>query len=214
LPSLKTIRQEVAKTIRRLYEIGYVLDHEGNVSVRTALADTYVITPSQVPRYMIRASDILIVNGNGDVIDGKRNPSVETGMHLRVYSARPEVSSIIHFHSLHATALASLHERIPPFLEELVPFLGSDIPTVEYAMAGTDELASNVASGLKDRNAVLLANHGAVVCGKDLADAFHKALLLEKAATIYVLARSIGEPKRLPEASVEIGRELFNAMLL
>jgi len=211
---MRPTREEVAKAMRRLYDIGYVLDREGNVSVKTAVPDRYVITPSQVPRHTIRTNDTLVVNGNGDVIEGNRNPSVETGMHLKIYAKRSDVGSVIHFHSPHATALASVHETIPPFLEELIPFLGENVPTVEYAMAGTEELASNVASGLAERNAVLLANHGAVVCGKDLPDAFHKALLLEKAATIYVLARSVGEPKRLPDSSIEIEREIFKTMLL
>lgn len=210
----KLVREEVARTIRTLYKIGYVLDHEGNVSARSRVADRYVITPSQIPRFEIKARDILVVNGVGDVIKGSRNPSVETGMHLLIYSKRPDVNAVIHFHSVHATALASLHETIPPFLEELIPFLGENIPTVKYAMAGTEELASNVADGLMQRNAVLLANHGAVVCGKDLKDAFHKALLLEKASTIFLLAKAVGSPISLPESAVEIGRELFRTMML
>jgi len=214
LPSLNQIRKEVAKTTRRLYDIGYVLDREGNVSVRAPVPDRYVITPSQVPRYIVKASDILVVNGDGDVMEGERNPSVETPMHLRIYSTRPEVGSVIHFHSFHATALAALHETIPPFLEEMIPFLGEDIPTVGYAISGTEELASNVAKGLGNRNGVLIANHGAIVCGKDLPDAFYKAMLLEKAAAIYVLAKSMGEPKRLPDDAIEMGRELFKTMSL
>jgi L-fuculose-phosphate aldolase len=214
MASLGPLKESVAKMMRKLYDIGYVLDKEGNVSVRTDFADRYVISPSQVPRYLIKASDILVMNGNGDVIQGRRNPSVETGMHLLIYSKRPDVHSVIHFHSLHATALASLHETIPPFLEELGPFLGESIPTVGYAMSGTEELAANVAAGLTDRNAVLLANHGALVCGKDLQDAFDKVLLLEKAAAIYTLARSMGTPKMLPESTIEIGRELFKTNLM
>jgi len=214
MTSIGSLKESVAKMMRKLYDIGYVLDKEGNVSIRTDIADRYVVSPSQVPRYLIKASDVLVMNGNGDVIQGKRNPSVETGMHLLIYSKRPDVRSVIHFHSLHATALASLHETIPPFLEELAPFLGESIPTVEYAMAGTEELATNVAAALTDRNAVLLANHGVLVCGKSVQDAFDKALLLEKAATIYMLARSIGTPKMLPESAVEIGRELFKINLI
>jgi L-fuculose-phosphate aldolase len=214
MDSLKSAREKVARTIRTLYRIGYVLDHEGNVSARTRLADRYVVTPSRVPRYQIKASDTLVVNGAGEVVQGRRNPSVETGMHLSIYLKRPDVCAVIHFHSVHATALASLHETIPPFLEELIPFLGENVPTVEYAMAGTEELASNVANGLLQRNAVLLANHGAVVCGKNLQDALHKALLLEKASTIYLLAKATGLPKSLPESAVEVGRELFRTMML
>jgi len=211
--SLNVARRDVARYMKRLYEMGYVLDQEGNISTRTAKTDRYVITPSQVPRYLINPTDILVVNGQGDVIAGNRNPSIETGMHLLIYSRRSDVGSVMHFHSLHATALAALHETIPAILEELIPFLGEDVPTVPYAMAGTEELASNVANGLADRNAVLLANHGAVVCGKDLQDAFHKARLLERVATVYTLAKHIGEPTRLPDSSLEVGRELFRMML-
>ncbi|MBO3842648.1 MAG: class II aldolase/adducin family protein [Candidatus Brockarchaeota archaeon] len=214
MDSFKQAREKVARTIRILYRIGYVLDYEGNVSTRTRTANRYSITPSQVPRYKIKASDILIVNEVGEVVQGKRNPSVETRMHLLIYSKRPDAGAVIHFHSLHATALASLHETIPPFLEGMIPYLGENVPTIEYAMAGTEELASNVANSLTQRNAVLLANHGAVVCGKDLQDAFHKALLLEKASTIYLLAKAVGSPRNLPEWVIEAERELFRTMML
>lgn len=212
--SLDVARRQVAEYMKRLYEIGFVLDQEGNISTRAAQTDRFVITPSQVPRYLIEPADILVVNGQGGVVHGRRNPSIETGMHLLIYSKRPDVRSVMHFHSLHATALAALHETIPPILEELIPFLGEDVRTVSYATAGTDELASSVADGLAERNAVLLANHGAVVCGKSLQDAFHKARLLEKTATIYAIAKSVGEPKRLPDSSIEMGRDLFRTMLL
>jgi ribulose-5-phosphate 4-epimerase/fuculose-1-phosphate aldolase len=76
MDSLKLARERVARTIRTLYKIGYVLDHEGNVSARMRLADRYVVTPSQVPRYQIKASDTLVVNGAGEVVQGRRNPSI------------------------------------------------------------------------------------------------------------------------------------------
>jgi len=214
MDSIRRTQEHVARSIRELYAIGYVLDQEGNVSSRTAEADLYVVTPSQVPRYMIKAKDILVINGKGDVVRGDRNPSVETGMHLLIYSKRTDVGCVMHFHSIHATAIASLHETIPPILEELMPFLGENIPTIPYAMAGSEELASRVVNSLTNRNGVLLANHGAVVCGKDVRDAFHKARLLEKAATVYLLARCLGEPKRLPVSAIDLGRELYKTMLL
>jgi L-fuculose-phosphate aldolase len=199
----------VAQSMVDLYKIGYVLEHEGNVSAKANGSGSLIITPSQLPRHLIRAKDTLVVNDLGKVIEGNRSPSVETGMHLRIYSKRPDVGAVMHFHSLHATALASLHETIPPFLEELVPFLGRDVPTVAYALAGTEELANNVATALSERNAVLLANHGAVVCGRDLADAMEKAKLLEKAAAIYIYAKGIGSPKRLPDSAVEGWKSSF-----
>ena len=195
-----------------LYKMGYVLEHEGNVSARASGSGTFIITPSQLQRYLIRAEDTLVVNDLGKVIEGNRSPSVETGMHLRIYLKRPDVGAVMHFHSLHATALASLHETIPPFLEGLVPFLGGDILTAAYALPGTEELAGNVTAALSERNAVLLANHGAVVCGRDLTDTMEKAKLLEKAAAIYIHAKSIGSPKRLPDSSVAVGKDLFKRM--
>jgi L-fuculose-phosphate aldolase len=214
LEALTLLRKEVAETIRRLYDMGYVLDYEGNVSARMKGMDRYLITPSQVPRGTIRPEDILVVNGEGEVLEGNRNPSTETGMHLMIYSMRSDVGSVIHFHSVYATALACLHEHIPPIIEEVVPYLGEDIPTVDYAMAGSRDLALNAANALDERNAVLLANHGALVCGRDLKDALHKARLLEKAANIYLLAKLVGEPKKLPNSSIQVGKELFRLFLM
>ena len=210
--SIESLREQVAEYMIKLFEIGFVLDQEGNVSARAAEPQRFVITPSQLPRASIKPSDILVLDEHGEVLEGERNPSVETGMHLKIYEARPHVGAVIHFHSLHATALAAVHETIPPFLDELIPFLGEDIPTLPYAMPGTEELASYVASALASRNAALLANHGAVVCGSDLSDAFHKARLLEKVATVYVLAKSLGEPKRLPDSTIEIAKDIYQMM--
>jgi L-fuculose-phosphate aldolase len=214
LSSLDSLKEQVARSIVTLYEMGFVLDFEGNVSVRAPDPDKFVITPSQVPRATIKSSDVLVVNGQGDVLEGDRNPSVETQLHLQVYSKRPEVNAVMHFHSPHATALAALHETIPPFLDELIPFLGPNVPTADYGMAGTEELANSVSAALAERNAVLLANHGAVVCGRDLSDALHKAKLLEKAATVYILAKSVGTPKMLPDETVEIAKEIYKTMLV
>jgi L-fuculose-phosphate aldolase len=214
LSSIDSLKEQVAQSIVQLYGIGYVLDMEGNVSARTPDPDKFVITPSQVPRYLITPNDILVVNAQGDVLEGDRNPSVETHLHLLIYSKRPEVNAIMHFHSPHATALAALHETIPPFLDELIPFLGQDVPTADYAMAGTEELADNVSAALVDRNAVLLANHGAIVCGKDLQDSLHKAKLLEKAARVYILSKAIGTPKNLPEETIEAAKEIYRTMLI
>ncbi len=210
--SVSALREQVAQSIVRLYEMGYVLDQEGNISSRTEEKGRFVITPSQLPRATIRPEDILVVNDQGEVLEGDRNPSIEMGMHLKIYAVRPLVGAVMHFHSLHATALAAVHETIPPFLEELIPFLGADIPTLPYAMAGSEELASSVASALAERNAALLANHGAIVCGSDLQDAFHKAKLLEKVAAIYILAKSLGGPKPLSDSTIETAKEIFRMM--
>lgn len=203
MSSLEHLKVKVATAVKKLYEIGYVLEHEGNVSARAEEPDRYVITPTYIPRYTIAPDDIIVINGEGNIVTGNRTPSIETAMHLKIYSIRPDVKAIIHFHSPNATALATLHVSIPPFLEELVHFLGKEVPTVAYAPAGSKELALKVAEALSKRNAALLANHGAVVCGSDLDDALYKAKLLEKASMIYILAKKLGEPKKLPESIIK-----------
>jgi len=158
----------------------------------------------------MKSEDILIIDMEGKVIEGERNPSVEKKMHLRVYKERADINAIIHAHSIYSTVLSSLNLSIPPIMEELVPYVGGEIVCAEYGEAGTEELAEGVIKALEERNAVLLANHGNLCCGSHLNGALTVLHYVERGAKIFYLAKIVKDPNLLPEDTVDYEMEIFD----
>jgi len=197
------LREEIVRAARRMAEQGYVAGTSGNVSVRVPGEPRFLITPSSLPYPELAPEDIVLMDFEGEVLSEGRAPSVENGMHLRVFQEREDVGAIFHTHSTCACALAALHLPLPPFLDELVMVLGGEVRVARYALSGSDELAENVVQALGARAAALLANHGAVCVGSSLEKAYHAVELLERSARIYLLARTVGEPRALPPEALE-----------
>lgn len=196
---INKLKTDVAEAGKRMLHKGLVIGASGNISVRIPGEDRIVITPSQVEYDRIGADDIVVVDFEKNVLQGERNPSIEAGMHIGVYKARPDVGAVVHTHSVHASAVASLGRTIPPFLDEIVLMLGGEIEVAEYGVPGSEELAENAVRAMGKKNAVLLANHGSLCCGKNLEDAFGNAELVERVAQIFILSSLLGGPKNLPQ---------------
>jgi L-fuculose-phosphate aldolase len=161
------------------------------------------ITPTSRHYDTLSVDDIPIIDFDGQPVEGKLAPSVETPLHIGIYKARQNVGAIIHTHSVFASAVSVLGKDIPPILEDQVAFLGGEIKLAEYALSGTPELIINVAKALADRSAVLLPNHGAVATGRTMRDAFTSAELIEKTAHIYLLAAGAGKVNQVPAKALE-----------
>lgn len=174
----------------------------GNISGR--LADgTVCLTPSSVPYDTMTLDDLVVVTPDGEVLQGERPPTTEKDLHLSVLRAYPELGAVIHTHAVHATMFALAHEPIPAVIEEVVVYLGGDVPCCTYKPTGTRELGDEVAAALADRAAALLANHGLVTCAATPSKALHHAALAERTARIVWGARAMGATvHRLPEKVV------------
>ena len=196
--NIDELRKEVAEVGRKMLRSGLVHGTAGNVSARVPGEEKVVISPSLVPYGSIKVEDVLVLDFEGNILEGERNPSVESKMHLRIYKARPDVGGIIHAHPIYASALASVGKSIPAFLDELVPTVGGTIDVAEYGMPGSEELAENALKALGNKNAVLLSNHGTICCGRNLEEAFEMTEEVERVAKIYVLSLMLGGPKVLP----------------
>jgi len=168
-----------------------------------------LVTPSAVPYEEIGPKDILLVNFDGEAEEGGRNPSVETPFHIEIYRTREDVGAIVHSHSLYALAVAAAGRNVPVFLDEIFSNIGGELAVAEYDLPGSEELAENLLAALEDKNAVLLANHGAVCCGKELAGAFAVAETVEKICRVYILAASLGGARPLCEDGEEYQRMIY-----
>lgn len=182
---------DVLATAKRMLADGLVEGTAGNISAR--LDDgTVCLTPSSVEYDTMTLDDLVIVDLAGNVLQGERGPTSEKDLHLSVLRAYPEIGAVIHTHAVYATMFALAHEPIPAVIEEVVVYLGGDIPCCDYKRTGSKELGDEVASKLGDRGAALVANHGLVTCATTLAKALHNAALAERTAQIVWGTRAMG----------------------
>jgi L-fuculose-phosphate aldolase len=186
-----TTPQAVLAAAQRMLAEGLVEGTAGNISGR--LADGRVcLTPSSVPYDTMTLDDLVVVDLDGAVVSGERAPTTEKDLHLATLRRYPELGSVIHTHAVYATMFALAHEPIPAVIEEVVVYLGGDVPCCEYKGTGTAELGEEVATRLADRGAALLANHGLVTCGPTPERALHNAALAERTAKIVWGTRAMG----------------------
>ena len=212
-----TGRWQIEKTLvleaaLKLVERGLVLGKAGNVSQRlkqTDGPDLLVITPTSRYYDSLAAEDMPVVDFDGQIVDGRLAPSSELRLHLAIYASRLDAGAVVHTHSVHASALAVAGIGIPAVLDEEVASLGGDIKVADYGASGSEALARNAVEALGDRNAVILANHGAVGIGKTLRDALDACELVEKAARVYLLALAAGKVNRLSPESFAASRRTF-----
>ena len=187
-----------------------VIGSSGNASLR--VGDHVVISPSSVHYTEMTIDDVVVIDMEGDEVEGTRNPSVETPMHLEIYRNRDDALAVVHTHSVYTSSMAILHEPLPPIIDEIVPKLGAGIRVSKYAMPGTKQLGVNVVEVLEDRSAALIANHGAVCIAKTLKDALFLSILLERSCKIYMTAKQVAKPIELPEDVVEDEQDVWEMM--
>lgn len=203
-------QRKIQETALRAYNEQLVAGTSGNVSIFDHEAGIMAITPSNMNYSIMRPEDVVLMKLDGTIVEGAHKPSSEWRMHAGVYAERKDVNAIIHTHSPYATSFAVLHEEIPVILVEMMPFLGGEIPLSQFGMPGTDELAVNANKVLVNRNSCLLMNHGVLVIGKDLDQAYIRAQYVEDAARIYHYAREVGKPVTLGEDILDVLRAKYN----
>lgn len=206
----RELRQEVARVAKRLIDSGLVTGTSGNVSARTPEGDV-LMTPSGIDYEELEPGDVVLVDANGEILEGSLGPSTETPMHTGIYRARTDVGAVVHTHSIYATTLACLGWTIPP-VHYMLTTLSEDgrIPLAPYTTYGTEELADYAADALgESRNACLLQNHGTITVGSGPEEAFSRTVVLEEMAEIYYRTRAVGEPVLLtPEQVGEVAAKI------
>ena len=193
----KSIREDIVRYSRLMYNEHLVSATSGNISVRLPdRPNAFAITPSSESYLSMEADRIVIMTVDGELLQcpGDGKPSSEWRLHAELYKAKPEVKAIVHTHSPYATSFSVLRETIPLILIEMEPWLGGPVPLAEYAPTGSLQLGINVARDIGDAGGCLMANHGAVAVGDTLNLAYVRACYVEDAAKIYHMARSVGKP--------------------
>lgn len=200
--SLDEIRKTLVAIAQKAYRRGLFTGTSGNLSIFHREEEIVCITPTSTPYEAMTAEDVVLLSPEGTVLSGGKLPSSEWRMHLALYQAMPEISSVFHTHSPFATTLATLRRGIPNILAEMQPFLGGGIRVARWAAPGTAAMGEYAARALEGRGGCLLASHGTVAVGATVEEALLRSEYLEEAAMIYYRASLLGIPTEL-EKEVE-----------
>lgn len=183
----QTLRQQLVEYGNKLVESGLVQGTWGNISVR--LDDKYMLTtPSGLDYARLTADDMVKVEIETLKYEGKLKPTSEKGLHAEIYKSRPDVGSVIHTHSKYACVFAAAQKDMP-VVKEHRETLGQELKLAKYALPGTKALMKNTAEALGENAGAIMANHGMVAVGKNLADAFEICEKIEENGRIYLLTK-------------------------
>lgn len=198
--------QRMVECCRHLAERGLIAGQDGNVSVRVG-PDRVLVTPSGLLKSGLKPVDLVEVSLAGKRRRGRRNPTSELDLHLRILRRRPDVGAVVHAHPPAATAFAVAGLDLTSFaLSELILLVGP-VPLVPYATPGSPELGDRIEGFIEKHDALLLANHGAVTLGRTLDEAWIRMESLEHSARILSGARQLGRVNELqPEAVGQLMR--------
>ena len=173
----------------------------GNLSAR--YGENIVITTSGSANGYLKKDDFVVIDFAGNVIEGNKKPSSEKMLHVEFYKIREDVNYIVHVHSPYLSSFASSGNALDePIMAENVFYFGQ-IPLAEYGMPSSMDLVKKTAKYFKDYDAVLMANHGFIVGGKSIEEAYLKLELAESYAQVVFNTKMLGGAVLLNEKQVE-----------
>ncbi len=199
---LESIRHELVKLNQELPKNNLVTWTSGNVSIRDQDTGYIAIKASGVMFEDLCAEDMVVVDLDGNVIEGTRKPSSDTASHLYIYRHRPDVFGIVHTHSNYATAFAAVGQPIPVYLTAQADEFGGPIPCGGFALIGGEEIGKVVIESIGSSPAILLKNHGVFTIGPSGKAAVKAAIMVEDVARTIWLAKQIGKPDEIPADKV------------
>lgn len=206
-------KKDVLKYSQMMLTKGYTVGTGGNVSILVDDEDVIAITPANREYTELTPNDICIVDFDLTMLEGRYNPSRETGMHIAIYKNRPDANAVIHSHPIYTSIFALINKPVPAIFDEVVMGIGNITDIIPYALSGSDELVENVKTKLSNRcNCYILQNHGALSIGTSIHRAFRSLELMEKSSQIYYHALSTGgKPTTLPPDMADILFQLMKA---
>ena len=203
---VREIREEILEAGRRLYTKRFVASNDGNISARLD-GERVLVTATKICKGDMTQDDILVVDYDGNLIEGSKVPTSEIKMHLAVYKARPDVMAIVHAHPPNATAFAVAGLNLDKLTMPEAIFTLGNISFAEYGTPSTSQIPDEVRKVIHNSDAVLLANHGALCAGESVMDAYFKMETLDHFAAITLKARALGGERELdPSEESELFR--------
>lgn len=206
---LGEIRAELVILNQALLENGLVTWTSGNVSIRDPQSGYVAIKPSGVMFPDLTPESMVVLDLDGNLVDGEFKPSSDTASHLYIYRHKPEVNGVVHTHSNYATAFAAAGKSIPPILTAIADEFGGAVPCGGFALIGGEEIGKAVVEAIGNSPAVLLKNHGVFTVGTSGQAALKAAVMLEDVAKTVWLALQIGDPDEISPGDIQKLRERY-----
>jgi L-ribulose-5-phosphate 4-epimerase len=199
---LEQLKEELYQLHLELPKHNLVVWTGGNVSARDPETGLVVIKPSGVRYENLRPEHMVVLDLDGNIVEGNLKPSSDTYSHLYIYRHRPDVGGVVHTHSRYATAFAALGRPIPVVLTAIADEFGGPIPCAGFSLIGDESIGRLVVESIGDSTAVLLKNHGVFTVGKNAEAAVKAAVMTEDVAAAVWLALQLGTPDEIPAEDV------------
>jgi L-ribulose-5-phosphate 4-epimerase len=199
---LEKLKEELVQLHLELPKNNLVVWTGGNVSARDPETGLVVIKPSGVKYDELIPEIMVVVNLDGNVVEGKLKPSSDTFAHVYVYRHRSDVNGVVHTHSTFATAWAAAGQPIPPVLTAICDEFGGPIPVGAYAKIGGDDIGQEIIHSIGSSPAILMKNHGVFTIGKTPEAAVKAAVMVEDVARTVFYALQLGQLDEIPADEV------------
>lgn len=212
----KSLKQKLVRYGKKIIEKGLAVGPGGNISARKE--NTVYLSLSGYSFDELTEDDYVGVDlKTGKAIEGTLKPTCEVSMHLGCYLTREDISAIIHTHPPLAIGVISAGAKIKPMFPDFVALVG-EVPVIDYVIPAGEKIRKAVTKVIKRYDAVLLKNHGLVVVGSNLKEAFCRSEIIEEAARILIVSRIFGKPRFLKEKEIKgiknLKAEDYRKMLL
>lgn len=203
---LDALKQQLIEGAGQVADIGLVPLTQGNLSLRDPLSGLILITPHDYPYDQLTADDVAALDLAGNIIEGAREPSSESPVHLAVYEQRPDVQAVVHTEPIYTNVFGVLHKPIALVHVSALIDVGGEVPVMPFALSGSRQFGYDMLKVMGDKNAVIWANHGMLAVGDSLGKAIHCTVMVEIAAQIYHMALQHGQPHLIP---ADVGGQLI-----
>ncbi len=199
---LEDLKDVVVEGNQQLQSEGLVRWTSGNVSARDADSGLMVIKPSGVAFDDLHRDVMVVMNLDGEVVEGNLKPSSDAWTHLAIYRERDDVFGVTHTHSNYATAWAATAQPLPCALTAMADVFGGDVPLGDFCLIGSEAIGKEVVRKIGRSPAILMQNHGVFTIGKSVHDAVKAAVMVEDAAQTLAIAKGVGQLLPIPAEEV------------
>ena len=186
-------RKQVIHYLQKMLTSHLTVGTGGNISMHNTEKNLLAVSPTNMDYFEMEPVDVVITTLDGEIIEGRREPTSELNFHLALQNLREDIHAVVHSHPVYSTTIACMNWEIPA-VHYLVGFSGYKVPLAKYATVGTKELANNIVDAIGENNVVMIANHGLISVGKTIQSAYNATEQIELVAQLYYQTKSLGDP--------------------
>lgn len=191
-------RQALIDCALEMRASGLIKGNGGNVTVRTQElfggTEAFLITPSAMSYDTMTPADVVVIDSQGNVLEGSRRPSSDMTATLYIMREMPEVNVVIHTHQPYATALSLVADELPADFTTVIDELNAAVKVAPFTRSSDEGMGRVCVDYIGNARAVILKHHGVLATGKDIEQALTAAIYLEESCQAYLAALATGLP--------------------